>query len=311
MTAAQRTSARTPTAASARRRRDAWAAVGFLAPSGAGFALFILGPIAAAFLLSFYDWNLLRDPEFIGLENYRTLISEDRLPSILLTTLTISAWVVVANLVLGLAIALALESKVPNALRGVLRLSFVFPLVVSASAVALIWRFMLNRDLGLLNWIVGFASVDRINWLGSSDWSWRSVILVAVWRSVGFNVLLFLAGLQSIPEQLYDAALVDGAGPWQRLRYITLPMLAPVTLFLSVINSINAFQLFAEPLILTDGGPGDSSRTLVVYIYETAFSSFDLGYASTVALVLFVILLVLGALQFWLSARYSHYRTVD
>lgn len=311
MTSAQRTSARTPKASRARRRRDALAAAGFLAPSGAGFVLFILGPIAAAFLLSFYDWNLLREPEFIGLENYRTLISENRLPSILITTLTISAWVVVANLVLGLAIALALESRVPNALRGLLRLSFVFPLVVSASAVALIWRFILNRDLGLLNWIVGLASVDRINWLGSSDWSWRSVILVAVWRSVGFSVLLFLAGLQSIPEQLYDAALVDGAGPWQRLRYITLPMLAPVTLFLSVINSINAFQLFAEPLILTDGGPGDSSRTLVVYIYETAFSSFDLGYASTVAIVLFVILLVLGALQFWLSARYSHYGTVN
>lgn len=310
MTSAQ-PSDRPSKAAKARRRRDAIAAVGFLAPSGVGFALFILGPIVAAFVLSFYDWNLLRDAEFIGIENYRTLFSEDRLPAILLTTLTIATCVVVANLALGLAIALALDSKVPSMLRGVLRLSFVFPLVVSSSAVALIWRFILNRDLGLMNWLLGYASVDRINWLGSSDWSWRSVVLVAVWKNVGFNVLLFLAGLQSVPEQLYDAARVDGARPWQQLRYITLPMLAPVTLFLSVINSINAFQLFAEPLILTDGGPGDASRTLVLYLYETAFTSFDLGYASTLALVLFVLLLVLGGLQFWLSNRYSHYRTAD
>ncbi len=287
------------------------AAAVFLAPALIGFTIFLLIPIVGVAALSFFDWNLLRSPEFIGLDNYRHLFADKRLLGIIGTTFLIAGFYVTFNLVLGLVIAVGLEGMVRRGLRAPLRLSFIFPLVISAAAVALIWRFLLNRDLGLLNWFLGLIGIDRINWLGSSEWSWRSVVLVSVWRSIGFSVLLFIAGLQSIPTSLYEAATVDGANAWQRLTRITIPLLAPIILFLTVINSINAFQLFAEPLVLTKGGPGDSSRTLVLYIYETAFTSFDLGYASTIALVLLLILLVLGAFQFLAHRRYSHYATPE
>jgi multiple sugar transport system permease protein len=215
--------------------------------------------------------------------------------------------ILAVNVVIGLLLAVLLETRMPNWLRGLFRLSFLFPFVVSSSAVALIWRFLLNKDLGLVNYLLGHIGIHSIDWLGSTVWAPISVIIVNSWKTLGFSILVYVAGLQSIPSEVREAAIVDGANAWQRFWRITLPLLSPTVLFLVVINMINAFQVFAEPRVLTQGGPGDSSRTIVEYIYDTAFQGFDLGYASAVGLTLVLVLVVLTVLQFRLSRRWAVY----
>ena len=290
-----------------RRRRDELTALAFLTPALIGFAIFVVGPILGVVVLSFFDWSLLSAPTFNGGENYRRLVAAHRLRDVYGSTAYMSVVAVILNLVLGLALALLLESRIPRRIRNAFRLTYVFPYIVSAAAVALIWRFLLNQDLGSVNWGLGQLGIDRINWLGSSAWAPVSVIVVYTWKSLGFSILVYIAGLQSIPNELREAATMDGAGPWRRFWRITLPLLSPTVFFLVVINTINAFQMFAEPVVLTGGGPGDASRTVVQYIYQLAFQSFSLGYASTVALSLFVLLLAMTAVQFRLSRRWTFY----
>jgi len=283
----------------------------FLLPTLVTFLLFVLGPMIAAVGLSFYDYNLLQwnaSPEFIGFDNYRQLADDGRIFSIYETTFKTGVSVVVVTISLGLLIAYMLEQKMPSFLRGIFRTTYFFPYVVSVSAVALIWSYLLNKDFGIVNYYLGLLGIDRISWLGSSKWSWVSVVLTESWKSLGFNVLVLLGGLQTVPTELYEAAEVDGANGWQKFRRVTLPLLTPTLLFLIVIDSINALQIFAQPYILTQGGPGDSSRTVVMYIYEHGFRFFSMGYASTVALSLFVIILILTIVQFRLSRRWVFYQ---
>jgi multiple sugar transport system permease protein len=290
-----------------RRPRQGWAALGFLAPSLLAFLLFVLAPALGVFGLSFYDWNLLSDGRFIGFDNYAHLFRDQRLLAVYGSTTYMAVAILVANVVIGLLLAVLLETRMPNWIRGFFRLSFLFPFVVSSTAVALIWRFLLNKDLGLVNYWLGQLGIERIDWLGSSFWAPISIIIVSSWKTLGFSILIYIAGLQSIPNEIREAAIVDGANPWQRFFRVTLPLLSPTVIFLVVINTINAFQLFAEPKVLTGGGPGDASRTIVQYIYDLAFGSFDLGYASTVGITLLVVLVVLTALQFRISRRWTYY----
>lgn len=301
----------TPVAAqtrSLRRRGDGLAALGFLTPSLIGFALFVLAPAAGVILLSFFNWNLLSDGRFIGLDNFARLLTDSRLLAVYGSTTYMALAVLAINVTIGLLLAVLLEVKMPRWVRGFFRLSFLFPFVVSSSAVALIWRFLLNKDLGLVNyWLGEWFSVERIDWLGSSFWAPISVIIVSSWKTLGFSILVYIAGLQSIPNEIREAAIVDGTNAWQRFWRITLPLLSPTVFFLVVINTISAFQLFAEPRVLTTGGPGDASRTIVQYIYDTAFGSFDLGYASTVGITLLLVLIVLTAIQFRVSRIWTFY----
>jgi multiple sugar transport system permease protein len=290
------------------RRREAIAAYLFLLPTLIGFVIFVLGPTLAAIGLSFFDWNLISKPTYVGLDNYRKLLDDTRIQPIYMTTITIALRVVICNVVLGLVIAVLLDQKMPGFLRQVFRLSYFFPYVVSVSAVALIWTFLMNKSLGPLNYYLGQLGIKPIPWLVSSTWSPIAIVITDVWKNLGFNVIVFLGGLQGISSDLYEAADVDGASGWQKFRKITLPLLSPTTFFLTVINLINAFQIFAQPYILTQGGPGDATRTVVMYIYEQGFRFFNMGYASTIALSLFVIILVLTLLQFALSKRWVFYQ---
>lgn len=291
-----------------RPRGDGWAATAFLAPSGASFLLFVLIPAVGVIALGFFSWNLLGQARFVGWDNVLRLLSDSRLLGVYGSTTAMALAVLAVNITIGMLLAVLLESRMPRWVRSVFRLSFLFPFVVSSSAVALIWRFLLNKDLGLVNYWLGTIGIERIDWLGSSAWAPVSVVLVASWKTLGFSVLVYVAGLQSIPTEFREAAIMDGAGPWTRFWRVTLPLLSPTVFFLVVINTINAFQLFAEPRVLTGGGPGDSSRTVVQYVYDTAFQSFDLGYASVVAVTLMVLLIALTALQFALSRRWTHYQ---
>ena len=290
-----------------RSRGDGFAALGFLTPSLLGFCLFVLAPALGVIGLSFFNWNLLSDGRFIGFDNFIRLFSDKRLADVYRSTAFMAAAILIINVVVGLLLAVLLETKMPRFLRGFFRLSFLFPFVVSSSAVALIWRFLLNKDLGLVNYWLSSIGIDRIDWLGSSAFAPISVIIVASWKTLGFSILIYIAGLQSIPTEIREAAIVDGASAWQRFWRITLPLLSPTVFFLLVINTISAFQLFAEPRVLTQGGPGDASRTIVQYIYDQAFGSFDLGYASTVGITLLLVLIVLTAIQFRVSRRWTFY----
>jgi len=290
-----------------RKKKDGLAALGFLSPAIVTFLVFVLAPTAGVLYLSFYDWNLLSDGAYVGLDNFDRLIHDDRLLGVYGSTAYMALVILMVNVVFGLLLAVLLETRMPRWLRGFFRLSFLFPFVVSASAVALIWRFLLNKDLGLVNYVLGLIGLDRIDWLGSSAWAPVSVIVVNSWKTVGFSILVYIAGLQAIPAVLKEAAIVDGANAWTRFWRITFPMLSPTIFFLVVINTINSFQIFAEPRVLTQGGPGDASRTIVEYLYDRAFGDFDLGYASAIGITFMLVLIVLTAIQFRLSRRWTFY----
>ncbi|MBX3030414.1 MAG: sugar ABC transporter permease [Chloroflexi bacterium] len=280
----------------------------FLTPSAVSFVLFALIPTVGVLVLSTFSWNLLGAGRFLGIENFIRLLEDGRLWGVYRSTAFMAGAVLVINLLLGLLLAVLLESRMPRWLRGMFRLSFLFPFVVSSSAVALIWRFLLNKDLGLVNyWLGQLFDIERINWLGSSGWAPIAVVIVSSWKTLGFTILVYVAGLQAIPREYREAAIVDGAGAWARFRHVTLPLMSPTILFLVVINTISAFQLFAEPRVLTQGGPGDSSRTVVQFIYDTAFQGFEMGYASAIAVTLMVLLVVLTGIQFLIARRWTHY----
>jgi multiple sugar transport system permease protein len=290
-----------------RRRGDGGPALAFLTPSIIVFVVFVLGPTVGVLVLSFYDWNLLSDGTFVGFDNFDRLLHDHRLLGVYGSTTYMALVILVVNVVLGLLLAVLLETRMPRLLRGFFRLSFLFPFVVSASAVALIWRFLLNKDLGLVNYLLGLLHVDRIDWLGSSAFAPVSIIVVNSWKTIGFSILVYIAGLQSIPNELREASIVDGANAWTRFWRITFPLLSPTIFFLVVINTITSFQIFAEPRVLTQGGPGDASRTIVEYLYDTAFGDFDLGYASAIGITFMLVLIVLTAIQFRLSRRWTFY----
>lgn len=290
------------------RRAEVLTAYLFLSPTLLGFVVFIVGPVVAAVVLSTYKWNLITPAESVGLANYQQLVSDPRLGSIYLTTFKIAVSTVLLKLILGMVVAVLLDAKIHNWLRTFFRLSFFFPYVVAAPAVALIWLFLLNKDLGIVNWFLGLVGIERIPWLNSSTWSPLAVIITDVWKDLGFYIVVFIGGLQTISSDLYEAAEVDGSNRFQRFFYITLPLLSPTILFLSVIGLIGAVQIFAQPYVLTQGGPGDATRTVVMYIYEQGFKFFNMGYASTVALSLFLVLMGLTLLQFLFSRRWVFYQ---
>jgi multiple sugar transport system permease protein len=290
------------------KRQEMITAYAFILPTFTGFVVFIVGPMLASFAISLFDWNLLTPPKFIGLANFQQLLNDRRIASVYLTTIKLAMMIVPVNMVLGLGLAVLLDRKMPNLLRNFFKVSFFFPFVVSGVAVSIIWTFMYHRDLGPLNYYLGQLGAERISWLNSSVYSPIAIMIADVWRNVGFYVLVFLGGMQAISKDFYEAAEVDGASTWNQFRHITLPLLSPTILFLTIISVIGALQIFEQPQILTNGGPGDATRTIVLYLYEQGFRFFDMGYASAIAITLFVIILILTIIQFRLSRRWVFYQ---
>lgn len=289
-------------------RREAFWGYIFLLPTAVGFVVFVLGPMIGALGISTLKWDLLSPPKFTAAANFAALAKDARLGLILGNTIKFVIADVVLNIVLGIALALLLRGKVARGVGYMARLAFFFPVIVSVSSAAAIWIFFLQKDLGILNYYLHLIGLPRIPWLGSSRWSLRSVVMFDVWKNVGFYAMVFLAGLHNIPVQLTEAAVVDGANERQLLRHVTLPLLTPSIFFAVVIALINGFQVFAQSQILTRGGPGDSSRTMVMYIYEQGFRYFQMGYASSVAVMLFVVMAGLTLLQFRASERWVFYQ---
>lgn len=290
------------------RRREAFVAYGFLAPVIVGFLVFVLGPALAAIGLSFFNYDVLTPPRFAGWANYLRFLRDPRLPLIYWNTLVYVFWYVLLTTVIGLALAVAANRAMGAVWRYLIRTSYFFPVLTSLASVSLVWQYLYSTDFGIINYYLGMLGVQRIPWLTSSQWAIVSIIFLGVWKNLGFNFILLLAGLQNIPRHLYEAAELDGAGRWASFWYITLPSLSPVLFFVIVWGLINGFQVFDSPFILTTGGPGDASRTVVMYIYESGFRFFQMGYASTVALSLFIIVVILTLAQFRLSRVWVFYQ---
>ncbi len=290
------------------RRGDAVAGYLFILPTVLGFLLFVLGPIVGGLALGFMEYDLLTDPSWAGLDNFRKFGDDARVLQIFGNTVYYVVGMILLDLVWAMILAVALNSFIPPLFKVLFRAVFFFPILVSGAVISIVWLYLFNMDLGIVNYFLGKIGIPRIPWLISSNWVKNSVIIMTVWNGVGFNMLLLLAGLQGIPKELYEAGTIDGAGRWASFSKITLPMLSPVIFFILVKGAIGVFQLFDSPFVLTRGGPGDASRTMLMYIYERGFQILDFGYAAALGLVLFLAILLVTLVQFLTSDRWVFYK---
>jgi multiple sugar transport system permease protein len=284
-----------------RRHRQTLAAWGFALPFVALFAVFMVGPVLASLGMSFTDLRSadIRNPfavDLVGLDNYVALLSDELFLKVAFNTAYFVLLGVPLTLTLGLAAAVGLNSGIRR-FRTAFRVGYYLPHVTSIVAVAIVWRFLLEKDTGLVNSALSLVGVDGPAWLESTTWAMPSLIVMASWRNLGFVMVIFLAGLQAIPSDLYEAAKMDGAGAWRRFRHVTLPMLRPTMLFAAVITGIGYLQFFEEPFVMTRGGPLDSTRSVSFYIFDQ-FGFGNYGYASAMAYVLFLAIVALTVLQF-------------
>lgn len=289
---------------STRAREAAWAYL-FLAPFFLGLLFFILGPVLAAFAISFSAWDLLSPPRWIGLGNYREMLGDRLFWIALKNTIYFTAVSVPVTLVLALGLAALMNRK----LRGIslLRAIYFFPVTASIVAVSLLWAWMYTPDFGIINYLLSLVGLPKVNWLVDPKMAMPSVIIMSVWRGLGFNIVVFLAGLQSIPRDLYEAAELDGAGGWAQFWQITVPLLTPTLFFAAIMALISSFQVFEQTYIMTQGGPGNATLTLVYQIFLNGFTYLRMGYASALSFVLFAILFVITIIQVRLQTRWVHY----
>lgn len=289
-----------------RMQEIVWAYI-FIAPAMIGLLVFTLIPIVASFVLSVYSWDFLTPAYFVGLENFRQLIADTRVMHGLRVTATYVIFHVGLTAGLGLLLALAVNRRMSTALRSGLRAAYFFPVIVSIASVAIIWTYLYDVNSGIIDYYLTMIGGPRIPWLGSSKYALWSIIIMSVWKSVGFNFVLFVAGLQNIHREYYEAAMIDGAGGLAQFRRITLPLLTPTIFLVVVIGLIGAFQVFDAPYIMTTGGPGDATRTMGIFIYENGIRFLHMGYASSIALLLFSIILFITVIQFSFSKSWVNY----
>lgn len=277
----------------------------FVAPLIFGLLIFTYGPVLAAFGLSFTKGDYISTPRWIGLDNYIRLLNEDLFWKSVRNTLYYVVGVVPAGMILSLLLALAMNQK----LRGIVafRTVFFLPTITSSVAISLMWLWIYNPEFGVLNFLLKQIGLRGPAWLSSPTWAMPAVIIMAVWRGLGYNMLIYLAGLQGIPEVYYEAAEIDGAGRLAKFWHITVPLLSPTTFLLLILGMIGAFQVFEYTYVMTGGGPVYSTLTLVLHIYNNAFRNFEMGYASALAYVLFFILLGLTFVQFRMQRHWVHY----
>jgi multiple sugar transport system permease protein len=275
--------------------KTAWLIL-FLLPGVGGLLMFTVLPILASFVLAFYAWDLLTPPQFVGLQNFADILQDKEFWAALRHTLLFIAGYLPLVIIFGLGMALAMNI----ALRGIgfLRTLFFFPVVSSWVAVALLWSWLFNPKYGLVNYLLSLIGIVGPGWLFDPNWAMPAIILTSVWKDLGFVLVLFLAGLQSIPLDFTEAAALDGAGRRAQFRHITLPLLAPTTFFVLIISLINSFQVFDQVWVMTEGGPAGATTVLVERIVRHAFSYAEMGYASALSWVLFVLVFAATIVQF-------------
>ncbi len=289
------------------RRREAWVAIGMAAPATFFLFLLLLGPTGAVVLLSMTDWQFgARTMNFIGLGNYVELFNDRVFWISLRNTLLYVAITVPVSVALGLGTALLIEARGSG--QGFYRTVFFLPVTATLIAMAVVWEFLFHPNVGLVNLLLALAGIRSVHWLNNSATALYALCAIGVWQSIGFNTVLFLAGLKSIPRDLYEAAAVDGADdPWERFRRVTWPMLGPTLMFVLIIMAIRSFQVFDSVAVLTAGGPTKSTEVLLYTMYREGFAYFRSGYASGVAVIFLAFVLALTLLQTKVFDRRVHY----
>jgi multiple sugar transport system permease protein len=287
------------------RRREELTAYLFILPWVIGFLIFTAGAMLFSFYISLNETDLLSLSKFVGLRNYTKALTSD---SLFMKSLAVTAWYTVMVVPFGTVVAMAIAMMLNQKLRwvGVWRTIYYMPALVSGVAVALLWGWVLNPDYGIVNQGLKLLGVPGPRWFGSETWAVPGMVLVAVWGT-GTNMVLYLAGLQSIPTEVQEAARIDGAGPWRLFWNVTLPLLTPTVFFNVLTSIIGSFQVFTLALILTAGGPNNATLTMVLYLYREGFQLFNFGYASAVAWLLFAIIMIFTLIVMRSSSTWVHY----
>lgn len=292
----------------AMRRRKALMGYLFVLPTILGILTFTAGPVLVSFGLSFYKWNVFRPPSFIGTDNYTRLFSDER---ILISFVNSAKFVVLAislQIILALLLALAVRQRMATWMRYYFRTAYFLPFLLSGAATGVVLSYLLHREFGVVNYYLGFLGVPRIPWTNSADTVLYTIVIAYLWQFLGFTLISMLGGLSNISTEILDAAEVDGARGWRWLWHIILPMISPTLLFSAVVGVIGGLQVFDQPYVMTRGGPGDASRTVVMTLYEAAFKNQEIGYASAIAVILFIVIMIVTAVQFALSRRWVFYQ---
>jgi len=279
----------------------------FVAPALIALAVFFVVPVVGALAMSFTDFDIyaladLKNLRFIGLENYLRLLQTPLFWQALFNTLYFVVLGVPLSIVVSLGAALLLNSRLAH-FKAFYRTALFAPVVTTLVAVAVVWRYLLHARYGFLNYALSAFGIDPIDWLGDPHWAMPAIILLSVWKNFGYNMVILLAALQTVPAELYEAARIDGANAWRQLRDVTLPALAPVLLMVSILTIAGHFQLFAEPYVMTQGGPAQRTITVLYFMYEEGFKWWSLGSASAVAFVLFVLMFAVTLLQLRVARR--------
>jgi sn-glycerol 3-phosphate transport system permease protein len=294
-------------ARASRRRRSHLLFLAFVAPNIVLLGVFAYWPVIYNGYLSLTSWDLLSPQKpFVGLANYADMLTDPAFLAVIVRTVAFSAVIVVISMAVGLAIAMLLNQALRG--RAVVRTFAFAPHILSGAAIGTIWLFMFDPKYGLLKALIEPLGITSPAWMTDSSWALPGLILVYLWKNIGFIAVVYLAGLQGLPADLYEAAKIDRAGPWTAFRLITLPLLSPVTFFVAITTVIGTFQAFDIIAIMTSGGPGDATTTLSWYIYSQAFQAFDAGHAGAGAMVMFVLLLLITGAQSRFIERRVHYQ---
>lgn len=294
----------------ARAVRDNISAYLFLSPTLIFYTVFTGIPlIMTIFILSFSDFSLLKPIEFIGVHNFKQLFTDPDFITVMKNTVKFVLIIAPVHIIGGLALALAVNSIKSRFFQGVYRILFYFPLVVTTSAIVIVWGYLYDYEFGVFNWILNNMGMESVNWLGDARWSLLSIAIFSAWKFIGNAFLYYFIGLQNVPETYMEAARIDGASRWQSLVKVQLPMLSPTIFFVVVTTLINCFQMFDETYFLTKGGPGVSSQTFAMHIYRKGFQEYHFGYASTLGLILFLVVLVITILMFRYQNKWVTYDT--
>jgi len=260
------------------------------------YVLFFIIPAIFCFYMSLTNWSILGDYKFVGIDNYQRIIKDPLMLTALRNTFFYTISIVTIMFVVGLCLALLINTKLKGK---IIARTFIFSsYVVMVTAVGVLWRWIFEPNYGILNYYLNKIGLNSVNWLTDPEIAMISIIITTVWWTAGFNMVIFLAGIQEIPEELYEAAIVDGANVWQKFFYITLPSLKLISFFIIVMSTAKSFQMFGQVFVMTQGGPSNSTLTVVQYLYTIAFRWYEVGYASSIAYIIFAILIVFTILQF-------------
>jgi multiple sugar transport system permease protein len=274
-------------------------------PTVIGLAVFTVVPFIAAVVLSFTEWSLIGEPVWVGFDNYAVLLRDSVFGSAWINTAIYTLVSVPLSMAIGLALAMLLNRKLPG--MGLFRTLFFVPMTVGIVSVGLLWAWIFTPEYGILNYVLTSVGLQPQPWLTSESTSLISMIIVGAWRAIGFTIIVFLAGLQGIPAHLYEAASIDGAGAFAKLRHVTLPMLSPTTFFVALIGVIMSFQVFEQTYVMTQGGPGNSTLTIIYLIFQEGFNHLRMGYASAISVTFLVVLALGTALMLRFQSRWVHY----